>query len=387
MKDIGPIVHADENMTHQTADTFAVISVTERSWAEKVWGSFFKKDGSIQIDFGLGVYQNRGVIDGFGGISRGKEQWTVRGSRELMSDINSLDAGPVKYEIIKPQQEFRFCLEPNDACGIAFDVTFKAEFLPFFEERNKWREANGRVQSDVVRFHQAGTVEGWLSIDGVKEDVSSDEWFAVRDRSWGIRGEGAVGYPIKGVAQTRVQGLDGVHPTLILWTPWCFTKPDGEKYEIHILYTEISGFRVLDSAYVNYSDGRQEKAAKTESNLTFDSETRYLTGGSMTLCLNSGERLDIAIEPLGDTGFHLKTGGYGEWKGKKHGLWQGELAVDGEYIADCSERSVRVELGQFRDKPVRLTCGDDIGYGIFETVVTGEWPELGLTKESDYGRW
>ena len=40
-------------------------------------------DGSLQVDFGLGKYHNRGVIDGFGGISRGREQWTVRGSREL----------------------------------------------------------------------------------------------------------------------------------------------------------------------------------------------------------------------------------------------------------------------------------------------------------------
>jgi hypothetical protein len=40
-------------------------------------------------------------------------------------------------------------------------------------------------------------------------------------------------------------------------------------------------------------------------------------------------------------------------------------------------------LGQFRDRPVRVREGDAVGYGIVESLVYGEWPELGLTAESD----
>ena len=39
---------------------------------------------------------------------------------------------------------------------------------------------------------------------------------------------------------------------------------------------------------------------------------------------------------LGDSGFFLKTAGYGEWEGHKHGSWKGKLHVDGDYIADCA---------------------------------------------------
>ena len=45
--------------------------------------------------FGLGKYHNRGIIDGFGGVSRGREQWTVRGSRELRSAPEQVAVGPI----------------------------------------------------------------------------------------------------------------------------------------------------------------------------------------------------------------------------------------------------------------------------------------------------
>ena len=40
-------------------------------------------------------------------------------------------------------------------------------------------------------------------------------------------------------------------------------------------------------------------------------------------------------------------------------------------------------LGQFRDTPIRVREGDAVGYGIMESIITGEWPDLGLTAESD----
>ncbi len=85
IKDIGRLLGADEGLNHQIVDTFATLSQTDMAWTEKIWASIARTDGSLQIDFGLGKYQNRGIIDGFGGVSRGNEQWTVRGSRELAS--------------------------------------------------------------------------------------------------------------------------------------------------------------------------------------------------------------------------------------------------------------------------------------------------------------
>ena len=95
IKDIGPLLGADEGLNHQIVDTFATLSQTDMAWTEKIWASIAKTDGSLQVDFGLGKYQNRGIIDGFGGVSRGKEQWTVRGSRELPLRPRRSAIGPI----------------------------------------------------------------------------------------------------------------------------------------------------------------------------------------------------------------------------------------------------------------------------------------------------
>ena len=72
IKDIGRLCAADEGLNHQIVDTFATISQSDHAWTEKIWGSIARTDGSLQVDFGLGKYHNRGIVDGFGGVSCGR---------------------------------------------------------------------------------------------------------------------------------------------------------------------------------------------------------------------------------------------------------------------------------------------------------------------------
>ena len=87
MASIGPLVPADELLVHQIADTFATVAQSDRSWTEKIWAMAADRDRApSKLVFGLGVYPNRGVVDAFGGVSRGVEQWTVRASGRLGRD-------------------------------------------------------------------------------------------------------------------------------------------------------------------------------------------------------------------------------------------------------------------------------------------------------------
>src|SRR5580693_5282320 len=100
-------------MNHQIVETFSTVGESDYAWTEKIWVSIAKADGSVQADLGLGKYHNRGIIDGFGGVSRGREQWTVRGSRELRSDPETAAIGPIGYEVVDPLGVVRVRLEPN----------------------------------------------------------------------------------------------------------------------------------------------------------------------------------------------------------------------------------------------------------------------------------
>jgi hypothetical protein len=378
--DIGALRRADEGLHHQIVDTFATVVESDRAWTEKIWGSLARTDGTLQIDFGLGKYHNRGIIDGFGGISRGREQWTVRASRELESAPEDTSVGPVHYEVVEPLERVRFVLEPNDVLPVAFDVVLSGVTPPFFEERNLHRNPKtGRVDVDVLRYHQGGHVAGTITVGGETHEVRPEEWFGFRDHSWGVRQ--SVGAPPSDLIVTPPRS-DLAQKSLMKWSPSFFRRPDGSYYETAVFVTEV--WSNYSSAYVNEADGRQARVRTVQPRMTYDPRTRYVLGGELRLVMESGEERVIDVQPLGESGFFLRTGGYGPWGDTIHGVWRGALHVDGEYIADCADDEHLRSLGQFRDRPIRVREGDAVGYGIMESIVGGVWPELGLTAESDH---
>jgi hypothetical protein len=384
IKDIGALRGADESLHHQIADTFATVSESDLAWTEKIWGSLAKTDGSLQVDLGIGKYHNRGIIDGFAGVSRGHEQWTIRGSRELDSAPEDAAIGPIQYEIVEPLKQVRFRLEPNDVQPISFDLVLSAVTAPFFEERNHVRNRRtGRIDVNVIRYHQGGWVSGAVTVDGQRHEVNPEEWFGFRDHSWGVRQ--AVGAPppdlIRAGAPPRPVSTATARGGM-KWSPSFFRRPDGTYYETAIFLTE--GVWDYSSAYINEADGGQAHVRRVEPRISYDPRTRFVRGGELLLTMDTGEERVIEVETLGESGFFLKTGGYGAWAGHIHGAWKGRLHLDGEYIADCWDDEHLRSLGQFRDTPIRVREGDAVGYGIMESIVGGVWPELGLTAESDH---
>ena len=379
IRDIGRLLAADEGLNHQLVDTFATLSQTDLAWTEKIWASFARTDGSLQIDFGLGKYQNRGIIDSFGGVSRGREQWTVRASRELASAPEQMAVGPLHYEIIEPLRKTRFRLEPNEVQPVSFDIVLSGVTPPYFEERNLVRDRrSGRIDVNVIRYHQGGWASGTVTVDGVTHDINESEWFGFRDHSWGVRQ--AIGEPLTDLIPP-VPPPPGARGGM-KWSPAFFQRPDGSYYETAIFVAE--GPWAYSSAYLNDDSGNQIAVRSVEPDITYDVRNRFITGGRLHLTMETGEQRIIEIETLGQTGFFLKPGGYGAWSGHKHGSWKGALHVDGEYIDDCWTPENLSRLGQLRDTPIRVRDGDAVGYGIMESILGGEWPELGLNADSDY---
>lgn len=379
--DIGALGGADETMNHQIVETFSTVGESDYSWTEKIWVSIACTDGSVQLDFGLGKYHNRGIIDGFGGVSRGREQWTVRGSRELRSAPEQVAVGPIVYEVIEPLNQIRVRLEPNDIQPISFDVVLTGVTPPFFEERNLVRNRrSNRVDVNVIRYHQGGWATGTITVEGDTYELGDEGAFGFRDHSWGVRQ--AVGAaPTDLIRSTREKPSTAPPRGMMKWTPSFFRRPDGSYYEAAINTTGGAWNRT--SAYVNEADGSQALVRSAEPRMQYDPRTRFVRGGELRLTMESGETRLIEIEALGESGFFLKTAGYGSWEGHIHGSWMGPLRLDGEHIADCWDDEHLALLGQLRDTPIRVREGDATGYGIIESIIGGEWPEFGLTAESD----
>lgn len=379
---IGPLLAADEDFNHQVIETFASVGQSDPAWTEKVCGMAAAKDGSLQIGFGFGKYTNRNVVDAYAGIARGKEQWVVRGSRSLNSDPETVDVGPIHYDILEPLQSVRIWLEPNDAQPIAFDLTFHATVPCTVEDREDRRDLHGfRKSTDQIRYHQSGEASGWLEIDGTRHVITPDTWVSTRDKSWGIRPQ--VGMPMPDV-EPDMHGM--IPQALAVWNPIVFERDDGSKYAFHHYFLQFSGTGFMHRRVqggIETADGKSPSVVDMTPELSFDSPSKRLQGGVFNFTMDDGSARPMTFTKLSETGFYLGAGHYHGGDGHYHGSWRGQLNVDGDYVSDASTPEVIARYKQFRDCMIRVEdpVGGGIGFGNCQTYVHGAWPGFGLSGD------
>lgn len=384
MSSPGPLLAADEQLIHQHASTFARVSQSDRSWTEKVWATAAAVDGSLSVSFGLGKYVNRDVLDAFAGVSRGTEQWTVRGSRKLSTAPEATSVGPITYEILDPLSRVRIALDDNDVVPIAFDLVIEGVVPPAVEEQEvHTSRSRYRIDADVVRFHQTGVASGWVAVDGSPVEVSASTWVGSRDRSWGVRY--SVGAPLEDIEPTpKPPGTAG----MFLWMPATMFSEGRRPYGLHVYLQRYAGpgwSTGSTQGGLELASGRRLPFSSIEPDLRFDDANRRLLGGTIRCGMADGDKV-FSVTPVSDTGFHLGTGLYGGWQGHFHGEYRGDLLVEGEHITDCHLPEVARVLHQHRDCVVRIedAATGDWGVGSLQSGVIGAHPDLGLTEEASF---
>ncbi|MEY2465445.1 MAG: hypothetical protein QOH64_3583 [Acidimicrobiaceae bacterium] len=385
MTTLGPLVPADETFHHQITDTFATVSQSDRSWTEKVCAMAARKDGTIALGFGMGKYPNRDVLDAYAGVSRGTEQWTVRSSRRLAPDVERLETGPIRYEVLEPLRVVRFSLAPNDVVPISFEWTFTAAVPCALENPEHHRSRDGlRLDADIVRYHQIGTAEGWVEVDGERHELDDATSVSTRDHSWGVRYQ--VGAPVADVE-------DAPRPisvsTTVIWSPMLLDRADGARYGLHLYYQRhgVAGWeRVELQGGIEHPDGRREPFVALVARPQVRDDNRRLLSAELDCTMADGSARPLRITALGDTGFHLGTGLYFGFDGHWHGEWRGELHVDGEHIPDCSDPATARRVHQIRDNLVRVEdpVGGGVGVGNLQSIFAGPHPDLGLTEANSF---
>lgn len=383
MASTGPLVPADEMLLHQITDTFASVGQTDPSWTEKVWCTAAAIDGSLQVTFGVGKYVNRGIFDGFAGVARGVEQWTLRASRELAPHPDLLAVGPLEYEIVEPLRSVRFSLGANEHVPVSFDVVFDGDVPPAID-LPLWptRSADGyRLADNVVRYHQCGVARGWIEVQGQRHEIEPDGWAAFRDRSWGVRD--GIGAPLTdakppGSVPSRM---------LVMWSPMRLEYPDGTPYVIFASYMQHPGGTFFKGAEESVS-GRRKPFLSVRPELRFRDDNRRLLGGELYVTDEDEVERVLTITPVSaeGTSFHLGPALYFGYGGQHHGAWRGELSVEGEHVTNCADPEVARRIHQLRDTLVRVEDPGvgGTGYGLIETLAVGEHPALGLTESASF---
>ena len=128
-------------------------------------------------------------MDAYAGVSRGTEQWTVRGSRELGRGRRHRRSGRSRYEVLEPMRRIRFASDANDVQPVSFEWIFEGAVPAVLENHEVHRARDGRrVDADIARYHHIGTARGWVAVDG--ERVEFDR------RHVGIDAGSLVGRPL-----------------------------------------------------------------------------------------------------------------------------------------------------------------------------------------------
>ncbi len=380
---IAPLTAADEDFNHQIVNTHAAVGTADRAWTEKAWFTLMRKDGQMQVNFGLGKYANRNVIDGFAGIQRGTQQRTVRASRVLSAALDDLSVGPLGYEVVEPFKAIHLTLAENAAQPLRFELIFHATMPAFFEKRDTVIHG-GRTASDVIRYHQPGTVSGWVEIEGERITVDPNEWFGFRDRSWGVREH--VGLEPPDLVPGSVGGTTGSKAGGAYHFNWLVSqidRPDGTSYDLAYYFRDFGGEGPPDffCGYINESDGRQLPILHLYPEIDYRASDRGAMRGRLTALLAgkgaSMEERVFEVEVINpEMGFRLLPGMYGAWKGQIHGSYKGEDFLDGECIDDVNnpEKLAETYRWQIRDRPLRIREGKNTGYGDMESIILGDYP-------------
>jgi hypothetical protein len=310
----------------------------------------------------------------------------VRGSRRLSDDADTLSVGPISYTVVEPFRRVRFDCQRNDEVPIAFHWEFEAIVPAHLEDRDRSRARSGyRLESDLLRYHQIGVASGWVEVEGERTTIADQHWFSTRDHSWGIR------YDV-GQAPTDIEPAGGLIPGVSFrfsWSPMLLERGDGSRYAIHHQHRELRAFgyeeRRMEGS-IEQSDGRIERIAAIDSDLTFDPTNRRVLGGELRFTMEDGSPRPISVRPLGDTGVHLGLGLYMGLDGRHHGEWRAPIHLEGEYVADCTDPDVARRIHQIRDAVVEVDdpVGGGHGWANLQTTVVGAWPEMGLDEESSF---
>lgn len=366
----------DDYPIHPTPEPIAQPASSDRNVYDRYWFNGYTADGEFYFGIGLGLYPNRRILDCGLSIVRDGEQHAFHASRRAPAEPSETGVGPFRLDVLEPMRRLRVRIAPNET-GMECDLLFTPRTACLEEGRQTLRR-DGRVIMDATRFTQFGRWEGHLGYAGRRIAVESARVLGTRDRSWGVR---PVGEPETG-------GAPASRPPQVffLWAPihWedCCTHSaifeDEHGRSWHQEGAILPAYASVE-AIPGVEDPGVERLAGVGHRLAYEKGTRRARQAELTLRTRSGERHELALEPL--LCFRMKGLGYlhPEWG---HGRWQGELAVAGESWKSEALDPLALENLHVQ-QVVRARWGGREGVGVLEQLCLGPHATYGFRELRD----
>ncbi|CRK52360.1 conserved hypothetical protein [Rhodococcus sp. RD6.2] len=378
----------DDYPVHQIAETIRHVGTSDRNFYDRYYFNCHPGvDGDTEPLFlivGLGQYPNLGVCDGFAVLRRGDDHIVFRASRALGEDRMDLSVGPLRIEVLEGLHRLRVVLDPSaQAPDLSFDLTFTSDVPANLEARHFHRQLE-RVTFDTQRFVQTGSWQGTLSVNDVVHDVTADRWRGNRDRSWGVRPIGEPEPPGRR-ADPSIAGTQNFF--------WIYAIMQFDDFSvITVIQEDTEGRRIVEDATRVWADRTRQPQwlGRPEHELRFVPGTREVSTSTLRFRRpgepgGPDEIVTVTCEPV--LPHYLGVGtGYGLEQDWRHGMWQGDLVVQGlrEKVSEIeSWKKILCPV----DNLARFTLseGSDTytGAGLFEIGVIGPHRRYGFTGLAD----
>jgi hypothetical protein len=361
----------DDYPVHQISEPMRFVGTSDRNFYDRY---YFNIHGAHDVHgtgdelfavIGVGQYPNLSVADAFVSVLWGDDHRVVRSSKTLGADRMDASVGPIRVEVIEGLRRVRVVVEPNE-WGIELDAVYDGFSEAHLESRHFDRQFT-RVTFDSTRFAQLGSWTGMLKVGDRELRLTPDRWWGSRDRSWGVRPVGEAEPP--GIRATDTEG--GFF--------WIYAPV---RFEDHAMVTIIqerpNGERIMQDAHRVFAVGdhrEPEWLGRPEHQLRFAPGSRSVTGATLSYYGAHGERTaEVEVETL--LSFPLLLGsGYGLEPDWKHGMYQGELVVQGQRVPPADPTYSNWGLTEYA---ARYSYDGQVGYGMFECAVMGPHQQYGF---------
>lgn len=359
----------DDYPIHQTPEPVAYAG-TDRNFYDRYFFNGYSTASGNTAFFAaaFGVYPHLNIADAAFVVVRNGVETALHASRCLNMERMDLAVGPIRIEVVEPLHKLRVIVDAPDH-AISADIVFTGRSAPI-EEPRFIRRIGPRTLMDYTRLTQNGRYQGWIELDGVREQV--DGFVGTRDRSWGVRPVGL----------RDPQALTPATPPQFFWL-WSPCNFDSASLFFHS-NDDAAGLPWNRRAVWAPDNAPLQEIEHATALVNWKSGTRHATSATVTLGEGS-QRLEATFTPIYN--FFMLGLGYGHPKWA-HGLNHGELAVEREDIV-LDDVDVRQQQHLHVQALCDVSCRDaegrvHSGRGVLEQLALGPHAPSGFKSTLDF---